>query len=98
MKTYESKDELKAEIQKSLDRYLAEFDAIPESCKDTRVPDADRTPAENLAYQVGWTALLLQWEADEQHGRAAKRPTNCSGGTNWAICMRGSPPPTRPCP
>lgn len=74
MKTYESKDELKAEIQKSLDRYLAEFDAIPESCKDTRVPDTDRTPAENLAYQVGWTTLLLQWEADEQHGRAAKTP------------------------
>ena len=48
MKTYESKEEFKAEIQKSLDRYLAEFDAIPESCKDTRVPDADRTPARPL--------------------------------------------------
>ena len=48
MKTYESKEELKAEIQKSLDRYLAEFDAIPESCKDTRVPDADRTPLRPL--------------------------------------------------
>ena len=23
---------------------------------------------------MGWTALLLQWEADEQHGRAAKTP------------------------
>ena len=74
MKTYESKEELKAEIQKNLNRYLAEFDAIPESCKDVRVPDADRTPAENLAYQVGWTTLLLQREADEQHGRAAKTP------------------------
>ena len=40
MKTYESKDELKAEIQKSLDSYLAEFDAIPESRKDVRVPNA----------------------------------------------------------
>lgn len=48
MKTYESKDELKAEIQKSLDRYLAEFDAISESCKDTRVPDTDRTPLRPL--------------------------------------------------
>ena len=48
MKAYESKEELKAEIQKSLDTYLAEFDAIPESCKDTRVPDADRTPARPL--------------------------------------------------
>ena len=48
MKTYESKEELKAEIQKSLDRYLAEFDAIPESRKDVRVPDADRTPLRPL--------------------------------------------------
>lgn len=48
MKTYESKEELKAEIQKCLDTYLAEFDAIPESRKDTRVPDADRTPSRPL--------------------------------------------------
>ena len=75
MKAYGSKDEFKAEIQKNPDRYLAEFDAIPESLKDVRVPDADRTPAEKLAYQVGWTTLLLQWEADEQHGRVAKTPT-----------------------
>lgn len=50
MKTYESKEELKAEIQRSLDTYLAEFDAIPESCKDTRVPDADRTPLRPLGH------------------------------------------------
>ena len=28
--------------------------------------EVDRTPAENLAYQVGWTALVLKWENDEQ--------------------------------
>ncbi|KRM58330.1 hypothetical protein FC30_GL000808 [Ligilactobacillus animalis KCTC 3501 = DSM 20602] len=35
----------------------------------------DRTPTENLAYQVGWTTLLLQWEADERQGKSVKTPT-----------------------
>ena len=35
----------------------------------------DGTPAENLAYQAGWTTLLLSWEADEQHGVEAKTPS-----------------------
>ena len=35
----------------------------------------DRTPAENLAYQAGWTTLLLSWEADEQHGVEVKTPS-----------------------
>lgn len=35
----------------------------------------DRTPAENLAYQVGWTTLLLKWEADEKRGVEVKTPS-----------------------
>lgn len=35
----------------------------------------DRTPAENLAYQVGWTTLLLKWEADEKRGMDVKTPS-----------------------
>lgn len=27
-----------------------------------RVPEVDRTPAENLAYQLGWTTLVLKWK------------------------------------
>ena len=38
MKTYGSKEELKAEIQRSLDTYLAEFDAIPESARTCAYP------------------------------------------------------------
>ena len=53
MRTYKDKTELKNEIHKSFEKYIAEFDDIPESLKDTRAAEADRTPAENLAYQVG---------------------------------------------
>ena len=52
MRTYENKDELKNEINKSFAKYISEFDIIPESLKDKRVEEVDRTPAENLAYQV----------------------------------------------
>ncbi|CZE38606.1 cytoplasmic protein [Streptococcus pneumoniae] len=57
MRTYENKEELKAEIEKTFEKYILEFDNIPENLKDKRADEVDRTPAENLAYQVGWTNL-----------------------------------------
>ena len=68
MKIYKDKEELKSEINKSFEKYISEFDIIPESLKDKRVPEVDRTPAENLAYQLGWTTLVLKWEKDEKNG------------------------------
>lgn len=53
MKIYKDKEELKSEINKSFEKYISEFGDIPESLKDTSVEEVDRTPAENLAYQVG---------------------------------------------
>ena len=75
MRTYENKDELKNEINKSFAKYISEFDIIPESLKDKRVEEVDRTPAENLAYQVGWTTLVLKWESDERKGIDVKTPS-----------------------
>ena len=75
MRTYEDKEDLKNEIRQSFERYISEFDTIPEALKDKRVPEVDRTPAENLAYQVGWTTLLLKWEADEKRGMDVKTPS-----------------------
>lgn len=80
MKTYENKEELKAEIKRAYDKYIAEFKDIPESLKDKQCMEVDRTPAENLAYQVGWTALVLKWENDEQAGLPVKTP---SDGFKW---------------
>lgn len=75
MRTYADKDELKEEVLKSYKKYIAEFDEIPEDLKDLRIDEVDRTPAENLAYQVGWTTLILKWESDELRGLEVKTPT-----------------------
>ena len=75
MRAYKDKEELKNEIHQSFEKYISEFDTIPEALKDKRVPCVDRTPAENLAYQVGWTTLLLKWEADEKCGMGVKTPS-----------------------
>ena len=76
MRVYKSKEELKAEINKTFEKYISEFDSIPEALKDKRVDEVDRTPAENLAYQVGWTTLVLKWEEDEKKGLQVKTPAD----------------------
>lgn len=76
MRKYQNKAELKAEINKAFNKYISEFDVIPEKLKDKKVDEVDRTPAENLAYQVGWTTLILKWEADERNGLEVKTPSN----------------------
>ena len=75
MKAYSNKAELKKEIQKAYDKYISEFDNIPEDLKNYRCEEVDRTPDENLAYQVGWTTLLLKWERDEKSGLKVKTPS-----------------------
>ena len=75
MRIYTSKEELKSEIKNKYEKYISEFDNIPEELKDKRVEEVDRTPAENLSYQVGWTTLLLKWEEDEKNGLEVKTPT-----------------------
>lgn len=76
MKAYTSKSELKDEIKKTYVKFISEFDNIPEEMKDLRADDVDRTPAENLAYQVGWTTLMLKWEEDERNGMEVKTPSD----------------------
>ncbi|MDY2987478.1 MAG: ClbS/DfsB family four-helix bundle protein [Peptoniphilus sp.] len=76
MRTYANKEELKFEIKKSFEKYISEFDNIPENLKNERVIEVDRTPSENLAYQVGWTTLLLKWEADEKKGLHVNTPSD----------------------
>ncbi len=90
MRTYENKDELKNEINKSFAKYISEFNDIPESLKDKRVDEVDRTPAENLAYQVGWTTLILKWEADERKGFRSKLPPIILSGISWVNYINGS--------
>lgn len=75
MTQYDSQQTLKDAIAVKFDKYIAEFADIPEAHKDTRCAVEVRTPAQNLAYQVGWTTLLLQWERDEQAGLEVATPS-----------------------
>ena len=75
MRTYNNRLELKEEIKKTYTKFIEEFDNIPEDMKDLTADNVDRSPAENLAYQVGWTTLLLKWEQDERNGLEVKTPT-----------------------
>ena len=63
-------------VQFQFAQYISEFDIIPESLKDKSVEEVDRTPAVNLAYQVGWTTLVLKWESDERNGLHVKTPSD----------------------
>ena len=94
MKNYASGEELIAEIRKRADLFIAEFDDVPASGIHTLKDGVDRTPAQMVAYQLGWRDLLLGWERDERAGREvvartrlpvepAQRPTapSPSGGT-----------------
>ena len=85
LRTYENKEELKNEINKSFAKYISEFNIIPESLKDKRVEEVDRTPAENLAYQVGWTTLVIKWESDERKGIPVK--TSYQHLTIWCFVI-----------
>ena len=63
-------------VNKSFAKYISEFNDIPEHLKDKRIDEVDRTPAENLAYQVGWTTLVIKWESDERKGIPVKTPSD----------------------
>ncbi|TZF95033.1 ClbS/DfsB family four-helix bundle protein [Chryseobacterium panacisoli] len=75
MQTYKDKAELIEEIKKRYLLYDQEFNGIKEDEKDLLQPGVDKTPSQNISYQLGWTHLLLQWEADEQKGIGVKTPT-----------------------
>ncbi|UQZ34870.1 hypothetical protein C2I18_15820 [Paenibacillus sp. PK3_47] len=53
----------------------AEYDGVENSDKDLRLPEVDKTPAEILAYQLGWLPLVMGWDKDEREGRAVHMPS-----------------------
>ena len=80
MKSYASGEELIAEIRKRSGLFLAEFDDVPASGIHTFKDGVDRTPAQMLAYQLGWMDLLLGWEQGERAGREVVTP---APGYRW---------------
>lgn len=67
-------------IQEKYKKYITEFCDIPEEFKDRHYDDIDKTPSENLSYQLGWTGLLLKWEENEKNGKEVFTP---SKGYKW---------------
>ncbi|MEI5990279.1 hypothetical protein A5881_001772 [Enterococcus termitis] len=80
MRTYANKEELIAEIKKRYEKYDEEFIDVPEEQKDIRIEEVDKTPSENLSYQLGWVNLILQWEQEEQAGKVVQTPAE---GYKW---------------
>jgi len=73
--TYQNKEALITEIQKTYRLFDQEFDDVPEDKKNLRIGEVDRTPQEMMAYQLGWLSLVMSWEKDELAGKAVTTPT-----------------------
>ncbi|MDQ0194223.1 ClbS/DfsB family four-helix bundle protein [Paenibacillus wynnii] len=77
---YSSKAELMETIHTKYLLLDAEFEDIHNNQKDVRIPGVDKTPAEIIAYQLGWLHLVMKWDKDEREGRDVVMP---SPGYKW---------------
>ena len=68
MQEYKSKEELIDEISNRAKLFINEFSEIQETDKDKLIDGVDRTPAQMIAYQLGWLNLIIDWEKQEQQG------------------------------
>lgn len=77
MQGYESKKALIAEIEKTADLFINEFLELKEDDKDKLIDGVDRTPAQMIAYQLGWLDLIMGWDKKEAEGKQVVTP--CEG-------------------
>ncbi len=80
MQEYANKIELMHEIEKTSHLFIREFADVTEAQKNLIVEGVDRTPAQMIAYQLGWMSLLLSWEKDEKNGQTVVTP---APGYKW---------------
>ncbi|MGL4848030.1 MAG: ClbS/DfsB family four-helix bundle protein [Clostridium sp.] len=73
---YKNRDELIFEISKGARLFINEFNCISEKDKDRLIGGVDRTPAQMIAYQLGWMNLIIDWEKREQEGEEVITPTS----------------------
>ena len=74
MQTYANKAALIAEIELHAKRFCDEFQTVAEADKDLLLEGVERTPAQMLAYQIGWMQLIWQWEAANRQGKSVITP------------------------
>jgi hypothetical protein len=77
MQGYESKKALIAEIEKTAALFINEFSDVKEEDKDMLIEGVERTPAQMIAYQLGWLDLIMGWDKDEAEGKQVVTP--CEG-------------------
>lgn len=75
MQGYTDKESLINEMRKRAELFINEFRSIDEADKNLLVDEVDRTPAQMIAYQLGWMNLILSWEQANQEGREVITPT-----------------------
>lgn len=62
MQAYASREEFVEEVGKRAQLFISEFEGVAEQEKDLLVDGVDRSPAQMIAYQLGWMSLIQQWE------------------------------------
>ena len=73
-----NRSELVQRLEDAAAKLVAEFDRLP---MDARVADEDGvSPADRLAFQIGWGQLLLGWHAAELRGEHVAMP---APGYKW---------------
>lgn len=77
---YASKKELSETIRRTYELFEGEFNDIHNSDKDKWVEGVDKTPAQMIAYQLGWMNLVMEWERNEQLGHECHMP---APGYKW---------------
>ncbi|WP_101697066.1 ClbS/DfsB family four-helix bundle protein [Clostridium minihomine] len=77
---YASKQELLTAIHQNYLKFDSEFGCVAEEDKDLMLPDLDKTPAQMLAYQLGWLNLVMSWDSEEKSGRTPQMP---APGYKW---------------
>lgn len=75
MQIYENKEDLIDAIKKAAQLFIDEFNTIKEADKDKLIDGVDRTPAQMIAYQLGWMNLIMNWDKDELDGKEVKTPS-----------------------
>lgn len=77
---YANKQELLTAIHQHYLKFDSEFDLVAEEDKDLMLPDLDKTPAQMLAYQLGWLNLVMGWDSEEKSGGTPQMP---APGYKW---------------
>lgn len=75
MTEYKNRQELIVEILNRGRLFIEEYKDINEKDRDRLIDEAYRTPAQMIAYQLGWMKLILDWEKQEQLGYVVVTPT-----------------------